>query len=323
MKINKKNLLKSVVVASSATALVFFSYKAYKAYKEELNRQKELERIENEEKIANMKAQVDRIQEQMSLEQERTNELSMRLEVEKHRYEDEYTIDEEFTDVREVDENDIYYEEEEGIIPEHQATFGDMNAGVEELKYGPNTDAALMQYKMMRISELPMEGDGNSGKVRDIIWRLFDIPFEPVTSGDENLLNSIMYEREEFFGEASKWNHRATFAEVILYFSELAQFDMDYNVEVVAGEILKNLGITINTGEYSIEKLIRDAVNHTHSFYITHDDGSRSYYNSMFGLDDETFGLMVSQIGEDIDEQSFMKEYNAWLFKESEMEENN
>lgn len=157
---------------------------------------------------------------------------------------------------------------------------------LEDLRHDINSDAALEQYKAMRLSEI-QESDW-----RVALFRLFNIRFTPSSEMDDNLRIHAMEEREQFFGMDSIWYSEVTIAEVILHFAELMSLDFGESVDYYAEELVRNCGFT---GNMPLSELTKFA-----SLLENHD----LYTENGFGM----FGLRPSQqvgIG-----PSFFEQYN-------------
>lgn len=157
---------------------------------------------------------------------------------------------------------------------------------LEDVRHDINSDAALEQYKAMRLSEV-QESDW-----RVALFRLFNIRFTPLNEMDDNLRIHAMEEREMFFGMDSIWYPEVSIAEVMLHFAELMSMDFGESVDYYVEELVRNCGITGDMPLYELTKISSLLENHD------------LYTENGFGM----FGLKPAQqvgIG-----PSFFEQYN-------------
>ena len=128
---------------------------------------------------------------------------------------------------------------------------------MEELRFPPNSEEALHQYKEMRLAEFDAMSFG-----RRQLYRLFKIPFQPSNNADSIVVGNIIYEREEFFGRGSIHNTDITVADLILYFGNLADFDLDQGVEFWTNQFLFNLDFDGETSDMDLNHKIDALVDH-------------------------------------------------------------
>ena len=166
---------------------------------------------------------------------------------------------------------------------------GEDKEGLSEMRYDANSEEALHQYKAMKMADVQRSEWG------DVIYRFFDVNYEPNCPMDDNIRITIESDREEFFGlESIHTIGMATIAEVILYFAELMSLDFGESVDHFAEELVNNIGIssTAPDQEY-IEAGYRIA---------THDLHTKNGYG--------IFGLTTVQMA-DLREDTLFMEYNA------------
>ena len=167
--------------------------------------------------------------------------------------------------------------------------YGEDKEGLSEMRYDANSEEALHQYKAMKMADIQRSEWG------DVLYRFFDIHYEPSCPMDDNIRINIVSDREEFFGlESIHTIGMATIAEVILYFAELMSLDFGESVDHFAEELVNNIGIssTAPDQEY-IEAGYRIA---------THDLHTKNGYG--------IFGLTTVQMA-DLHEDTLFMEYNA------------
>lgn len=167
--------------------------------------------------------------------------------------------------------------------------YGTDKEGLSEMRHDANSEEALHQYKAMKLADVQIS------EWYDVLYRFFDIHFEPSCPMDDNIRINIVSDREEFFGlESIHTIGMATIAEVILYFAELMSLDFGESVDHYAEELVNNIGIssTAPDQEY-IEAGYRIA---------THDLHTKNGYG--------IFGLTTVQMA-DLNEDTLFMEYNA------------
>lgn len=167
--------------------------------------------------------------------------------------------------------------------------YGTDKEGLSEMRHDANSEEALHQYKAMKLADVQIS------EWYDVLYRFFDIHFEPSCPMDDNIRINIVSDREEFFGlESIHTIGMATIAEVILYFAELMSLDFGESVDHFAEELVNNIGIssTAPDQEY-IEAGYRIA---------THDLHTKNGYG--------IFGLTTVQMA-DLREDTLFMEYNA------------
>ena len=166
---------------------------------------------------------------------------------------------------------------------------GNDKEGLSEMRYDANSEEALHQYKAMKIADVQRSEWG------DVIYRFFDVHFEPECPMDDNIRITIESDREEFFGlESIHTVGMSTIAEVILYFAELMSLDFGESVDHFAEELVNNIGISSTAPEQEYtEAGYRIATHNLHT-------------KNGYGM----FGLTTVQMA-DLNEYTLFMEYNA------------
>lgn len=172
----------------------------------------------------------------------------------------------------------------------------------EILKHDPNSDSALTQYFNMQLAGF------DSPEIIKIMTKLFGMQFAPVNAKDLALYEKIQEQRSEFFGPDSRWNSYASIGELILMFAEMADYEIDGGVESYVDDWLDNVGISLRTGDASLDRIVDGLVNHVHM-------GRRGF--GLFGLDQDAYDNQLlkypdAKIKSDKD-ISFLMEYEVWL----------
>lgn len=283
--ITKKQTLKLVVVALSASAIAFLSFKAYKKYKELNEGVISGEQLETEIVVAKLlQQQADR---DAAIEEEVQSYISEDLKVMEDWHEEDLK--------RKEDEEYLFASEEEEMEDE---VLQDPEEGVVELRFPPNSEEALHQYKEMSLAEFDA-----MGPAKRALYMLFKVPYYPNNSQDGLVVSHIKESRLDFFSEDSVYvNEQVTIAELILYFAKMADYDMDKGIEYWSNQFLFNLDIVPGIDQNTLNNIIGALVSHT---YI----GEMGY--GLFGLDDEEYKkvLNFNQLGP----ITFLKQYNVFL----------
>ena len=159
---------------------------------------------------------------------------------------------------------------------------------LEDMRYDMNSNEALQQYKAMKLADV------QRGEWWDILYRFFDVKFEPDNEMDDNIKISIEADREEFFGlESIHTVGQATIAEVILHFAELMSLDFGESVDYYAEELVANIDIRRDADLNEYVKV---------GWLLTHHD---LYTKHGYGI----FGLTVVQQSE-MNHETLFEEYN-------------
>ena len=147
-----------------------------------------------------------------------------------------------------------------------------MNEEDKKLKHDPNSVEANQQYIKMELAEwVPMEDTYQT------MLKLFDFPFEPQNDGDHIMMTKIIDHKAQFFGLASRWTKKVTFADVVLHFGRLSDFHVGEGVRYWVDYILEfndlhHTTTSLETGEL-IERL------NSHSYF-----NPRTNTYGLFGL---------------------------------------
>lgn len=278
-----------IIVGAGALGALALAFSVYKSVKELHARQLENERLEEE-----------RMQDLLDLQEAAEEQV-----VEKTEEEIEATIMDHYEYIGKKKtvadlEDELSEVGEMGVwIPDSMEDEGDEG----QLRFPPNSREAMEQYKAYRLAEL-----GQFTPQRDVMYRMFEDPFEPTLPEDSQVLDHIREARIEFFGEESHFVNQASMAEVYLHFAFLVAVDLDIVFELKVAQLLEVTGITPQTT--SLERInIFQALN-DHQFQ----NGTRV---GLFGTDIREGG----QLG-----VSYMKEYykhcDAELARQGEYEQN-
>ena len=172
------------------------------------------------------------------------------------------------------------------------------------LKYDKNSPEAWDQYKDYVMGGIDC-GPTRYRRTRDLTGILFRYDFRPVFSWDEIIVDHILENRINFFGEDSIYCtelFRPTMAEMFVHFAELAMNDADKDVAETLNMFYENLGLYAANTQTEVDSIL-DLLMTYHYFYVG-DDGIERY--GMFGATD-----MVRGTGENL---SLFKQYNYWIY---------
>ena len=137
------------------------------------------------------------------------------------------------------------------------------------LRHDPNSPEALKQFIDMELADLDYMSDQYQ-----TMYRLFDHLFVPENDGDHMLMTKIIDYRVGFFGYSSKWVNEITFADIIIHFARLTDYNCGEGVKYWIHYFLDFNGINHTLPGTYIDKVIKDMNNHI-------------YYND----ENETFGI--------------------------------
>lgn len=181
-----------------------------------------------------------------------------------------------------------------------------IDEGEGKLRYDPNSDEALLQFMRMELAEwAPHE------EVYKTLEFLYDIPFEPKVDGDVHLHNKLVDYRGEFFGPASRWTLRVSFADLILHFARLTDFNVGGGVRYWVGHFLENNRMNIfDMSDHHLEYMIN--LMNRHDFYYEDDNGKVSY--GFFSLDKRSIDKATEIASRNIDGTlTYEIEFNEFL----------
>lgn len=256
----KKTYKILIGVAVSTTAIAFFSRKIYQAYKLAKNDLEALEEAEETLKNYNL-----------DVKQEYVNNLDT--------FTNSYNEEEEevfiFTSDIGSDQDSKkinyaeYFESEE--IDEEE----------NKLRYPMNSPEAKDQWYSIKMADI------HDIKASKLISQAILIPFDnPSCKEDEGITGRIIDEKQEFFGKDSIWTSREyiSIGDIILYFAELATFDLgktiDYFATLFSGNIIR--GYNHNEGNNHLNNEIISKIKRPfeqHTLYL--DNQNRE---GMFGI---------------------------------------
>lgn len=278
MKTQTKNL---VVFALFAGTIAFSGYKIYKTYKEVKERE-EIEQAVAEETFIDEAKREHAEAEQKRVEREALWQED--LEAMQLEDETEQLVEEELED----------FYNEEGIDDEEEE--------MEKLLYPPNSLEAKEQYVNMRIAEI------DSIELRDIMNRLFqdDLNIAQFNKQDQDLIDTILSEKTEFFGEDSIFINVIWMGDIVMYFAYLAEFDLDEDVESWVQLYIDNLGIKHDTSLLQTNTIIGE--------FCTNRRATKAGFG-MFGLEridlDDIIAKNIETLG--LNDLTLRSQYNMFI----------
>ena len=285
-ELTKKDIIKTVVVASLATATAFCLYKGWKIGRR-IYEDHQIEKMEDEKWEA-----VGRI-----IAETKKETLKRQEPVEGDLEDDEPTTIKTVSDIDDVLADDARFESVD-------ISGSDMSEEDMKLKYDKDSYEAWTQYVDVNLVGLP-----KGSETRIVMERLYDQEVM-LTDGDDIVESNILDMRIDFFGEASRWiDSELTIGEILKFFAGKLDYDLGPDYGGVANwlfELTTRLGLdSDNTNEEDfMEEFADEIVNHTFSRY---DAGRDEQLNGIFGLTESEMTPVDDENGE-----KFMQEY--WDF---------
>lgn len=171
-----------------------------------------------------------------------------------------------------------------------------------KLRYDPNSIDAIKQYMRMELAEW-----SPADKTYQTLSILFDFRFEPTNDGDNDLKNNISDYRASFFGPNSKWNGIITFADVILHYARLTNFNCDESVRYWVEYFLEYNELHYSMSNDDIHDVINTLNNH---IYFNEDTETFG----LFGLTNRSMNDAINIANRNIDKSvTYEIEFNEFL----------
>ena len=291
--LTKKDIMKTVVVASLATATAFCLYKGWKIGRR-LYEDRQIEKMEDAkwEALGRINSEIKK----STVEQDEP--------VENNLEDDEPTTIKTVSDIDDVLADDERFEsvgvsDSNGEDPVTTMSEEDM-----KLKYDKDSFEAWTQYVDVNLVGLPKDSE-----TRIVMERLYDQEVI-LTDGDDTIESIILDMRIDFFGEDSRWiDSDLTLGEIIKFFAGKLDYDLGPDYGGVANwlfELTTRLGLdSDNTNEEDfMEEFTDEIVNHNFSRY---DAGRDEQLHGIFGLTESEMTPVGDENGD-----KFMQEY--WDF---------
>lgn len=170
------------------------------------------------------------------------------------------------------------------------------------LRHEPNSMEARQQYMKMELAEwVPME------ETYQTLLKLFNFPFVPQNDGDHMLMTKIIDYRVQFFGFSSRWAKEVTFAEIILYFAKLTDYNVGGGIRQWVGYILEHNDLYHLGTSGQIEKVLEKL--NSHSYF----NEQRGTYG-LFGLTEQYFHSAIAVAQRHVDQSlTYEIEFNEFL----------
>lgn len=235
-------------VAITAT-LTFVLYKAYKTYLEETgqtkqkNKEPELENYHpNEEWKKDRELILNEIKKRAKkewlydkgdtlyepFEEEITKEISKKID------------EEQFSLINDICDSTITEKEEEKK---------------EEVRYHPESKEALEEYKDTILSVLPVD------PYYYVMEKLFNIQFIPRNKLDLIVHAHLAENKEDYFGHFPAVTNSVSYAELLLYFAEKADYEIDLDKHAFICRIIDKLDL-LNKNQTELETILLKCANH-------------------------------------------------------------
>lgn len=198
-----------------------------------------------------------------------------------------------------VEESDKVYDEPEEDIDEEE--------GGGRLRYDPNSIEAKKQYIHMELADI-----SHSKESWLTLVKLFDFPFKPSNDGDQDLRHALMDYRKTFFGYGSKYTPDISYADVILHYARLSNFNLDDSIEEYVEDFLEAAKLSSNMSSVQIDDQLR-ALN-SHSYY---NDDLETF--GLFGLEQDYMDEAIGVANQNIDKAvTYEIEFNQYITQKME-----
>lgn len=171
-----------------------------------------------------------------------------------------YKGDDEVTEEEEEEEESI---EDDGSF--QVVTYGKLDEEGNELKHEPSSPEARQQFIDMELADFDKRDE--SGRILRV---LFNFPFKPQNDGDTDLANKLVDYRVRFFGFNSKWVKDVSYADLILHYARLAQYNFNESIKYWVDIFLQYLPLDEHMPSNEIDGLLAQL--NDHNFYNHHSD---------------------------------------------------
>ena len=170
------------------------------------------------------------------------------------------------------------------------------------LRHEPNSMEAKQQYMKMELAEwVPMED------AYQTLLKLFNFPFIPQNDGDHMLMTKIIDYRVQFFGFKSRWAKEVSFAEIILYFAKLTDYNCGGGIRQWVDHILNHNDLDHLATSGKIEGVLERLNSHT---YFNEQTGTYG----LFGLDEGYIQSAIAIAQRHVDNSlTYEIEFNEFL----------
>lgn len=170
------------------------------------------------------------------------------------------------------------------------------------LRHEPNSIQARQQYLKMELAEwVPMED------AYQTLLKLYDFPFVPQNDGDHMLMTKIIDYRSQFFGFNSKWTKEVDFADIVLYFAKMADYNCGNGIRYWVDYILDHNEFHHTFGSARLGNVLEELNAHTY-----YNEEKQTY--GLFGLSSEGMESAIATASRNIDKSvTYEIEFNELL----------
>lgn len=284
---NKEKIAGGLLLAIALGGVGYLTYRAYLKWKKEQEAILTPDDIRAELEVLKMTGRIDDVQDDIP---------------EDSPYEDEDDLLPAYYKHPDYDENNMNYD----LIKQNEE-----EKDMAITKVHPDSIEALDRYIDMRLADIrSFDGLLLNENTYDIMRMLFEsgYAFIPENECDQPMVDNLLQIRAEFFGEDGKWAKQVTWAEVILYFAERSEYDIDGEVANYCDDWLYKIGIDIDTGAASIAQILNDLNRHI----FINDEGF-----GLFSLNEEQYQEMISGVYGRVvngpEEISFTMEHDRYI----------
>lgn len=162
----------------------------------------------------------------------------------------------------------------------------------------------LRHYRENALMEIENPDD------RLLMERLFEIPLTSVNTDDDDLVDELVAIRMTYMKDGSQQAYTPSFAELLLYFAGVADFDLDGGIEAYVSAFLTNLSLYPGVGQATMEETVNLVMQHN---FV----GVRGF--GIFALDVDEYNDLILNYGKnrkpisDNKKITYISEYNVWL----------
>lgn len=300
---NKKTIITGIAIASSATAIAFFSYKLWKTYKEmheDLTTGEEIGIDIETLRVEEMTESMEELGKVVEVQTQSLKELAKEYAEVMEDDDDGWPLNE---DLDYYDDEWPPIEEEFDIELDEEVFDEEIDEDVEQLRYEPNSPEALQQYINMRLAEFD-----STSEFRSTMVRLFEVPFVPTNDDDHNLIGNIQDRKEEFFGD-SDHIYNTTIGDLLEFWAFQTDFDINGGIEIHLQGYLSQLGLWTGMGVGAMDTVVNDLVNHRIKI-----NGK----NGMFAIGEQEY--LEAANNPNVNIKSFRAQYNVFLSYADDMD---
>lgn len=146
------------------------------------------------------------------------------------------------------------------------------------MRYDEDEHSKWSSYKRSRLEDIPMSS-GTYMTLEDLFYRKFISHREE----DDNVIDSCLEAREDFFGEGSPYLEEISWAEVLLFFAQLSDHDLNRGVYYWVSIFLDNINLSPASESFTIDNTL---VELSDGEYVNTNANTQGLFG--FDLDDDT-----------------------------------